>query len=132
MSGSGAYEQAASAILCDCGCHPQSVKDCACVRAGEMREAIAAEAASGKTGDAIVASYVARYGQKILVTPPASGFNLVAWLAPSAGLIATALCMALLIRRWRRTAAPPATAAAAGPADPAYLARLERDLKDLR
>ena len=132
MSESGAYEEAASAILCDCGCHPQSVKDCACAHAGEMRQAIAAEAASGKTGEAIVAGYVARYGQKILVTPPASGFNLVAWVAPSAGLVATALCLALLIRRWRRSAAPQPAPAPAGGADADYLARLERDLEDLR
>ena len=67
-----AYEKAASTILCDCGCHPQSVKECACSRAEEMRQAIATEAASGTGGDAIVAGYVARYGQKILISPEAS------------------------------------------------------------
>ena len=132
MSESGAYEEAASAILCDCGCHPQSVKDCACVRAGEMRKEIAAEAATGKTGEAIVAGYVARYGQKILVTPPATGFNLVAWLTPSLGLIATAMCLTLLIRRWRRTAPPAPPPVATGAVAPEDLARLQRDLEELR
>ncbi|HZN55348.1 MAG TPA: cytochrome c-type biogenesis protein CcmH [Candidatus Polarisedimenticolaceae bacterium] len=132
MTASGAYEEAASAILCDCGCHPQSVKDCACARAGEMRQEIAAEAKSGKTGDAIVAGYVARYGQKILVTPPAAGFNLVAWVGPPLGLLAAALALALLIRRWRRSSRPAAEPTAAGSPDPADLARLQSDLEELR
>ena len=35
-----AFEKAAGAIRCDCGCHPQSVKDCACGRAAEMRDEV--------------------------------------------------------------------------------------------
>ena len=30
------YLKAAETILCDCGCHPQSVADCACGRAAEL------------------------------------------------------------------------------------------------
>jgi cytochrome c-type biogenesis protein CcmH len=129
-----AYEKAASTILCDCGCHPQSAKECACSRAEEMRTAIATEAASGKTGDAIIAGYVAKYGQKILISPEASGFNLVAWVAPGVGILAAALVISLVILRWRRT--PPAAAPAGipGPSvdDAAYRARLAADVEDLR
>ena len=57
-----AYEKAARAILCDCGCHPQSVLECACSHAEGMRRDIAAEAANGKSAEAIVAGYVARSG----------------------------------------------------------------------
>ena len=31
------YDEAINTILCDCGCHPQTVKECACGRAAEMR-----------------------------------------------------------------------------------------------
>ena len=131
-----AYEKAASTILCDCGCHPQSAKECACARAEEMRTAIAAEAASGKSGDAIIAGYVAKYGQKILISPDASGFNLVAWVAPGAGILAAAIVIALAIRRWQRRPAAPAPAGAPGPAaaaeDDAYRARLSAEVEDLR
>ena len=37
------YENAISVILCDCGCHPQSVKDCACGHAAGMRDEIRQE-----------------------------------------------------------------------------------------
>jgi cytochrome c-type biogenesis protein CcmH len=131
---SAAFERAATTILCDCGCHPQSVKDCACSRADEMREALAQEAASGKSGDAIIASYVARYGQKILVSPPASGFNLVAWTGPAIGLIGAAVMIALMIRRWQRTSAahPADMLPASAAVDDAYLAKLRKDVEESR
>ena len=124
-----AYEHAAKSLLCDCGCSPQSIKDCACFRAGELRTSLAADAAAGKTADQIIAAYVAKHGVKILVSPPATGFNLIAWIGPATGLLlATALIVAM-IRRWRTAAgvAPPAAAL-----DPSDLARLQRDLDDLR
>lgn len=128
-----AYEQAATALLCDCGCNPQSIKDCACSRAEELRVSIAADAAAGKSGEQIVAAYVAKHGQKILVAPPASGFNLVAWVGPAFGLVTAALVMVVLIRRWRRTSQERPEAG--GPPtviDDADLARLNKDLEDLR
>ena len=134
-----AYDKAASTILCDCGCHPQSVKECACGRAEEMRQAIASEAATGKSGEAIVAGYVAKYGQKILISPEVSGFNLVAWFLPGFGLVVAAAVLVLVIRKWNRRPAPEAGAAGAVPAEPsgapvdaAYRARLQKNLEDMR
>jgi cytochrome c-type biogenesis protein CcmH/NrfF len=129
-----AYEKAANALLCDCGCHPQSIQACACGRADELRQSIAAEASSGKSGDQIIAEHVARVGPQILVTPPASGFNLVAWTGPAVGLLAAALLISFMIRRWRRTDAAlpalPRTEPAAD--DEAYRARLRREIEELR
>ena len=129
-----AYDQAATTLLCDCGCHPQSVKECACERAGEMRVALAKDANGGKSGDEIIAAYVSRYGQKILVSPPAHGFNLVAWAGPSIGLFGAAVIIALTIRRWQRTSAarPVETVPPGAAADDAYLARLRHDVEEIR
>jgi len=131
---SAAYERAATSLLCDCGCNPQSIKDCACSRADELREALALDARSGKSADAIIASYVAKHGQKILVAPPASGFNLIAWTGPAVGLFGAAILIALMIRRWQRaSAAHPAEMLPASPAvDDAYLARLRKDVEESR
>jgi len=129
-----AYEKAATTLLCDCGCNPQSVKECACGRAEEMRVALAQDASAGKSGDQIIAAYVAKYGQKILVSPPATGFNLVAWAGPAIGLLAATLMITLMIRRWHRVSGSlPHEPAAAPPAeDDAYRARLRRDVEDGR
>jgi cytochrome c-type biogenesis protein CcmH len=132
-----AYDKAATTILCDCGCHPQSVKECACSRAEKMRVALASEAQSGKSGDAIIAGYVAKYGQKILISPEVSGFNLVAWFAPGFGLLLAAAGLVVIIRRWNRRPDPAAGGAppagpGATPDDEAYRVRLRRNLEDLR
>ena len=129
-----AYERAATQLLCDCGCHPQSVKECACGRAGEMRAALYKDATEGKTGDEIIAAYVAQHGQKILVSPPATGFNLVAWTGPAIGLLGATIMIAFMIRRWRRTsiALPAETVPPSSSADEPYLARLRHDLEESR
>ena len=129
-----AYERAATTLLCDCGCNPQSIKECACGRAEEMRVALAKDAAAGKSGEEIIAAYVAKYGQKVLVSPPATGFNLIAWTGPAIGLLGAAVTIAFMIRRWHRTsAARPAEAVpSSGSVDEAYLARLRRDLEESR
>ena len=131
----GAYEKAAGAILCDCGCHPQSVLACACSHAEEMREAIAAEAKAGRTAEEIIAGFVARSGESILVVPRAEGFNLLAWLGPGVALVIAIAGMALLVRRWRAGGSREALAHPAGaapPPDETDLARLKRAIDELR
>ena len=126
------YGKAASTILCDCGCHPQSVADCTCGRAAEMRSEVLTMVQGGMTGDAVIASYVERYGDKIRIAPTASGFNLLAWLGPLALLLGGACGVTWLVRRLSRSAASAAADAAAPvpAADDAYLARLRREVEE--
>lgn len=126
------YETATRMILCDCGCPPQSVHDCACSHADAMRKEIAAEIDSGKSGQQVIDAYVAKYGDKIRVVPTATGFNLLAWTAPSLALLLGVGGALVLLRRWRRTPAdgaplssPPLLAA-----DDAYRRRVEARLEE--
>ena len=48
----------------------------------QMEEEIEAFVKAGKSKDEILAHYVEQYGEKILATPVAQGFNLFAWIAP--------------------------------------------------
>lgn len=124
------FDRAAKVILCDCGCHPQSIHDCACGRAEEMRGEVAALVRQGMTGEAVVAKYVAERGEKALIAPKTEGFALVAWLGPIAALFLLAAGLALVLRRWTRrgpsapSPAPPAT-------DPAWSARISREIEEL-
>lgn len=127
-----AYETSIAALLCDCGCHPQSVEDCACGRAAELREEMAGMADQGLSGDEIIAHYVAQSGEAIRVVPTANNFNLVAWLGPLVGLVGATLAMLLLIRRWQRTAPPevPRSEAQVASDDP-YIVRVKQQLEEM-
>lgn len=134
----GEYDEAVRTLLCDCGCHPQSVHDCACGRAAEMRSEIAAEVGSGKTAEQIIEAR----GEAARIVPTTRGFNLVAWLGPAAGFLIAAGVMIGMLRRWRRTskeaggeAGGEAGAGEAGPyaplaTDDAYLARIRHELEE--
>lgn len=125
------YEEAVSTILCDCGCHPQSVKACACGRAAEMRDEIAGQVARGMTGPQIIEAYVAEHGDQIRIAPEAKGFNLFAWLGPIALLIAASFFMVRTIGRWRRPIDEGDDDAPAKiDADDPYLEKLRRQMEE--
>lgn len=124
------YMKAATTLLCDCGCHPQSVHECACGRAEELRGVVADHVRSGMSGDAVLAKFVAEKGEKILIAPKSEGFNLVAWVGPLAGLFLAAGGLALMLRRWNRKSGMAASAAPAAPHDTAWDARLNREIEE--
>ncbi|HXV75220.1 MAG TPA: cytochrome c-type biogenesis protein CcmH [Candidatus Polarisedimenticolaceae bacterium] len=131
-----AFNEAAGTILCDCGCHPQSVAACTCGRAAEMRDEIRTMVASGMTGRQVIDDFVARYGEKILIAPEATGFNLLAWLGPLGLLVGGLAALVVVVRRLSRRGpaghaadAPPAAPVAA---DEPYAARLRREVEELR
>jgi cytochrome c-type biogenesis protein CcmH/NrfF len=57
---------------------------------------------------------VEKYGVTVLSAPPASGFNLTAWIMPFAALAVGALMVVYFVRRFRSsTAAVPASTSTA-------------------
>ena len=87
----------------------------------------------GKQPDDIVAAFVAKYGEQILMAPKPEGFNLAGYLVPGAVVLtAGALLAMVLLRRSRLTRQQPAPAAAAGaPATAADDDRLRRALAEV-
>ena len=54
---------------------------------------------AGQSREQIVGSLIARFGDEIRAVPNASGFDLVAWLAPTLFLALGALVVAFWLRR---------------------------------
>lgn len=135
------YHKAIATIRCDCGCHPQTVGDCACGHAAEMRETIRAmivapDGTLAMSADEVIAQYVAESGEQIRIAPAAAGFNLLAWLGPLVGLVLGLVGAVALIRamRHKHTALPAGSAALPGPKpsadDAAHRETLRRQLEE--
>jgi Cytochrome C biogenesis protein len=93
---------------------------------GELKE-IDARVARGDSDDLILQSFVQEYGPTVLIEPPKSGFNWLAWIMPVAFPIVALFLVWQVVRRWHRRAA---LAPASGPALSADLldrARREAD-----
>jgi cytochrome c-type biogenesis protein CcmH len=68
-------------------CSGQSVAESNAQLAKDMRTAIRKQLEQGKTKDEILQYFVNRYGETVLSSPPARGFNLLIWLLPTLGII---------------------------------------------
>ena len=126
-------------LMCYCGCADLTVRVCTCGTADAIRAEIADRLARGETPEAVVAAFVARHGEQILSAPTKEGFNLVAWVAPFAVLIAAGGLLVLAVRRWGAagastapTPAGPGGAAPPGGIDRDLLQRVEREIREGR
>ncbi len=94
-------------LKCTCGCtldmYTCRTTDFTCTFSPALHKEVMAMMREGKAPEEIVAFFVEREGPAILMAPPARGFNLVAYLAPGAAVIAGALALTAWIAR-RRTA----------------------------
>jgi cytochrome c-type biogenesis protein CcmH/NrfF len=76
--------------------------------------------AEGDTKSEIKSKLVAQFGEQILAAPPDSGFNILAWWLPIAGVLGGAVLLGYGAWRWSRGRRDPP----AGPLQP----RIEPDL----
>ena len=120
------YKEACDRLVCQCGCSEQ-LSVCAmqnCSSAVPMRAEIHERLLKGETVDAIVDSFVARYGKKVLSAPTMKGFDIAAWIMPILILCLGMLVVGWIVAHMVRPAAPDLKPAA--PVDP----RVERELRD--
>jgi cytochrome c-type biogenesis protein CcmH len=111
-------------------CQNLSVADSPSEMARQMRDLIRERLAAGDSPARIRAFFVERYGEWVLLSPPARGLNLVLWLAPFAALVGGLALVVVLGRRWQRRRPE------GGPGQPALeagdRARIAAELERLR
>ena len=96
--------------------------------ATQMRAFIRERIAAGDSKQEIKDELVAEFGEGVLAAPPKSGFNLIAWALPLAGILAALVAVTLLARRYVRARPEPAAAGAAPPLDPELDRRVDDEL----
>lgn len=125
-------------IRCQCGCtldvYTCRTTDFTCQVSPSMHRDVLALAAGGYTAQEIIDSFVGTYGERVLMAPPASGFNLLGWLAPFIALGGGAVLVLVVLRNWRRAprTAPAVQQGSTRPegATDDEIARLEAAIRD--
>jgi cytochrome c-type biogenesis protein CcmH len=97
-------------LMCTCGC-AQMLGECnhvGCPESDRMRGELKDQIASVGNDQQILNWFSSKYGVTVLAAPTTHGFNLVAWIAPFAVLLAATFGVVLLVRHWTvgRTVAP--------------------------
>jgi cytochrome c-type biogenesis protein CcmH len=134
-------------LQCTCGCtldiYTCRTTDFTCTYSPDLHKEVLALEDQGKTADEIVAAFVAKYGEKILMAPKPVGFNLAGYVVPGALILLVGGAMFWILQRrtsMRRVAAAGVSSSAAAPpvptavgvgATPDELERLNRELKEL-
>jgi cytochrome c-type biogenesis protein CcmH len=95
--------------------------------AQDMKAYIAAHIEQGESKQQIIDGLVDEFGSGILATPPKSGFDLIAWLAPALAVALGLAAIPFITRAWARrarTAGPEAPAPS-----PEEARRLDEELR---
>jgi cytochrome c-type biogenesis protein CcmH len=124
-------QEVEEALTCQCGCGltVHSCNHLQCGFAVPAKQTIAQLVGHGQPKEEIVASFVSRYGEKVLSAPTTSGFNLAAWITPFLAVLVGGILIGVASLRWtrRRVQEEANTPAGLSAMDP-YRERLKREL----
>lgn len=81
-------------------CSGESVAESNAPASQEIRRQIAEQVQQGQSDDEIRSFYAAKYGQAVLLTPSASGVNMLVWILPVVALAIGIAALAIVFRRW--------------------------------
>jgi cytochrome c-type biogenesis protein CcmH len=123
-------------LRCQCGCtmdvYTCRTTDFSCQVSPAMHRDIMALVEGGYGAQEILDAFVNVYGDRVLMSPPKVGFNILGYVVPGIALTIGAVVLAIVIRRWNR--ATPRLAAAPRvsglDATPDELKRLDAAIRD--
>ncbi|MFL5505193.1 MAG: cytochrome c-type biogenesis protein CcmH [Gemmatimonadaceae bacterium] len=103
-------------LHCQCGCNLDvytcRTTDFACSVSPAMHADVMGLVAGGHSANEILGAFKAVYGEKVLMAPVRSGFNLVGYTMPFIALGTGAVIVASLLKRWKARTPAAATVAA--------------------
>ncbi len=90
-------------LRCQCGCtldvYTCRTTDLVCQVAPAMHRDVSTLAAGGYTSDEILSAFAEVYGDRVLMAPPARGFNRLAYALPWLGVVTGAVVLTFALRR---------------------------------
>jgi cytochrome c-type biogenesis protein CcmH len=114
-------------LMCVCGCN-QILGSCnhvGCTYSHDMMKQLEDRIARNEPDDLTLQAFVQEYGPTVLSSPPAKGFNRIAWIAPIVFPLIALVVLWGVVRRWKHKGA---VATASGPRVSADLiARAQRE-----
>lgn len=93
-------------LMCVCGCN-QILTACnhiGCTYSHDMLKQLDERVARNEPDDLTLQAFVQEYGQTVLSSPPAKGFNRVAWIMPVVFPLVSLYLFWEVVRRWRQRA----------------------------
>jgi len=93
-------------LMCVCGCN-QILTACnhvGCTYSHDMLKQLDERVARNEPDDLTLQAFVQEYGQTVLSSPPAKGFNRAAWIMPVVVPLLSLYLLWEVVRRWRQRA----------------------------
>jgi cytochrome c-type biogenesis protein CcmH len=118
-------------IRCQCGCTLDvftcRTTDFSCQVSPAMHADIVALVQGGHSAQEIIDAFVSSYGERVLMAPTKSGFNLLAWFTPGVAVAVAGVLIAAWLRRWKNEPSPAVPMRTGAPIDATQdeLARLD-------
>lgn len=81
-------------------CQGVSIQDSPSELAVEMKSVVREQLAAGRTPDEVKAYFVEKYGDWVLLEPPATGFNLLVYVLPVLAVVGGVFAVVIAVRRW--------------------------------
>lgn len=121
-------------LICQCGC-TMVLSNCThteCSTREAMTALIKQKIDQGKSGEQIIQSFVAQYGEQVLASLPKQGFNLVAWVLPFVAILGGGGVIYIVLKAWviRGKGHPTNAVTEAEEGDEEYQYRLEKELEE--
>jgi cytochrome c-type biogenesis protein CcmH len=114
-------------LMCVCGCN-QILGSCnhvGCKYSHDMMKQLEERIARNEPDDLTLQAFVQEYGPTVLSSPPAKGFNRIAWIAPIVFPLVALVVLWDVVRRWKHKGA---AATDSGPrVSPDLIARAQRE-----
>lgn len=92
-----------NSLVCLCDCN-MTVEACEGSMACDSAKKLTAEAVGyieqGMNKEAVLATFIGKYGEHVLAAPTKKGFNLIAWILPFAAIFFASFGIIAALKRW--------------------------------